>query len=61
MKLDLNEDIKVDFKMSILNTKLYSWLFSAWLHLSSKQEIVKKGWYKYGLLPSFHFHFQKNS
>ena len=29
--------------------------------MASKQEIVKKGWYKYGLLPLFDSYFQKKA
>jgi hypothetical protein len=42
-QLDLGENIKVDFKMSTLKPRLCSWLFSAWLHISNKQDMVKKG------------------
>ena len=59
--IETNQDIKVDFKMSILKPKLYSWLFSAWLHISSKQEMVQKGWEKCGLLCSFDSNFQRDA
>jgi hypothetical protein len=60
-QLDLGEDIKVDFKMSTLKPRLCSWLFFAWLHISSKQDMVKKGWEKCGLLHSFDSDFQKEA
>jgi hypothetical protein len=41
-QLDLNEHVNVDFKISILKPILYSLLFSVWLHISNKQEMVKK-------------------
>jgi hypothetical protein len=60
-QLDSGEEVKVDFKMSTLKSKLCSWLFSAWLHVSSKQDMVKKGWEKCGLLRSFYSNFQKEA
>jgi hypothetical protein len=54
-QLDLNEHVNVDFKISILKPILYSLLFSVWLHISNKQEMVKKC----GLLYLFDFDFQK--
>jgi hypothetical protein len=58
-QLDLNEHVNVDFKISILKPILYSLLFSVWLHISNKQEMVKKDWEKCGLLYLFDFDFQK--
>ena len=60
-QIQTNQDIKVDFKMSTLKSKLCSWLFSAWLRISSKQEVVQKGWEKCGLLCSFDSNFQRDA
>ena len=60
-QIETNQDIKVDFKMSTLKPKLYLWLFLAWLHISSKQEMVLKGWEKCGLLRSFDSNFQRDA
>ena len=59
-QIETNEDIKIDFKMSTLKPKLCSWLFSAWLHICNKQQMVQKGWEKCGLLRSFDSQFQRD-
>ena len=60
-QIETNEDIKIDFKMSTLKPKLCSWLFSAWLHICNKQQMVQKGWEKCGLLRSFDSQFQRDA
>ena len=60
-QIETNEDIKIDFKMSTLKPKLCSWLFSAWLHICNKQQMVQKRWEKCGLLCSFDSQFQRDA
>jgi hypothetical protein len=55
-QINSGEEVKVDFKMSTLKPKLCSWLY-----VSSKQDMVKKGWEKCGLLRSFYSNFQKEA
>jgi hypothetical protein len=47
--------------LSTLKPRLYFWLFLACLHISSKQETIKKGWEKCGLLFSLDSDFQKEA
>ena len=58
-QIETNSNIKVDFKMSTLKPLLCSWLFTSWLSVCNKQEMVKVGWSKCGLLCSFDPEFQK--
>jgi len=60
-QLDAKELVKVDFKMSTLKPKMYSWLYFAWLHISSKKEMVIKGWEECRLLRLFDQSFQRKA
>jgi hypothetical protein len=60
-EIETNSNIKVDFKMSTLKPLLCSWLFTSWLSICNKQEMVKVGWSKCGLLRSFDPEFQKDA
>jgi hypothetical protein len=60
-QLETTGDVKVDTKMSILKPKISGWLFIALYHLSSKQDMVKKGWNQTGLLRAFEPEFQKEA
>ena len=59
-EIETNSSIKVDFKMSTLKPLLCSWLFTSWLYVCNKQEMVKVGWNKCRLLRSFGPEFQKD-
>jgi hypothetical protein len=45
-QLEKGENPKVDFKMSIMKPNLYAWLFHAWIHVKSMNEMIYKGWEK---------------
>jgi hypothetical protein len=53
--------IKVDTKMSTLKPKVCGWLFRSWHQLTTKTEMVKKGWIHTGLLRAFEPEFQKQA
>jgi hypothetical protein len=47
--------------MFILKPKVCGWLFTSWHHLTTKTEMVKKGWTHTGLLRAFEPEFQKQA
>ena len=42
-QIKTNFNIKVDFKMSTLKPLLCVWLFTSWLFVCNKQEMIKCG------------------
>jgi hypothetical protein len=60
-QLETSGEVKIDTKMSILKPKICGWLFTAWYLLTSKQDMVKKGWNQTGLLRAFEPDFQKQA
>jgi hypothetical protein len=58
-QLETTGDVKVDTKMSILKPKISRWLFTAWYHLSSKQDMVKKGGIKQDYLELLNLNLKK--
>jgi hypothetical protein len=60
-QLESSSDVKVDTKMSTLKPLICQWLFTAWHHLTTKLEMVKKGWKQTGLLKAFEPEFQKQA
>ena len=51
------KDVKIDMKMSTLKPLLCGWLFKAWAHVN-KPDMIKVGWYQFGLLSAFDSTFQ---
>jgi hypothetical protein len=60
-QIDKDEDLKVDLKMSTLRPKICGWLFTAWHNLTTRREMVKKGWSYTGLQRAFEPEFQKQA
>jgi hypothetical protein len=60
-QLESSSDVKVDTKMSTLKPLICQWLFTAWHHLTTKLEMVEKGWKHIGLLKAFEPEFQKQA
>jgi hypothetical protein len=59
-EIETNSNIKVDFKISTLKPLPCSCLFTSWLSICNKQEMVKVGWSKCGQLRSFDPEIQKD-
>ena len=55
------EDVQMDFKMSKLKPHLCHWLYKAWINVSSKTDMISKGWTQIGLLRAFDNDFQKQA
>ena len=60
-QLQASYNVKVDMKMSTLKPKVCEWLFTAWTHLTSKLDMVRKGWSHTALLRAFDTEFQKQA
>jgi hypothetical protein len=60
-QLESSSDVKVDTKMSTLKPLICQWLFTAWHHLTTKLDMVEKGWKHTGLLKAFEPEFQKQA
>jgi len=54
----IGENLKIDFRMSIMKPNLCAWLFHAWIHLKNMNEMICKGWGKIRLLKSFNMQFE---
>ena len=48
----------IDFKMSKLKPHICHWFYKAWIHVSSKINMISKGWEHIGLLKAFDSEFQ---
>jgi hypothetical protein len=60
-QLQASSKVKVDMKISTLKPKVCEWLFITWIHLTSKLDMVKKGWSHTWLLRAFDLEFQKQA
>jgi hypothetical protein len=60
-QLENSSDVKVDTKMSTLKPSICQWLFIAWRHLTTKLEMVERGWKHTGLPKAFEPEFQKQA
>jgi hypothetical protein len=60
-QLESSSDVKVDTKMSTLKPLICQWLFTAWHHITTKLDMVEKGWKHTGLLKAFEPEFKKQA
>ena len=60
-QLNGGTDVHIDFKMSKLKPHICHWLYKAWIHVSSKINMISKGWEQAGLLRAFDSEFQKQA
>jgi hypothetical protein len=43
-QLEKGDNLKVDFRMSIMKLNPCAWLFHAWIHVKNMKEMICKGW-----------------
>ena len=60
-QLNGGTNVHIDFKMSKLKPHICHWLYKAWIHVSSKINMISKGWEQAGLLRAFDNEFQKQA
>ena len=60
-KSDVEELMHIDFKMSKLKPHICHWLYKAWIYVSSKINMISRGWEQAGLLRAFNREFQKQA